>query len=183
MNSSTSPGPSTIDGSSAESTREVLGAEEHCVFECSGHVFAIALSAVCEVVSGKLATSIPQAPPVLIGVVELHGDALPIVQLATLLGTPARPYTPASQIVVLCSEDTRIGAVVDRVHPLRVIDYTSLTPTEHHLYRGWWREATTRIAVLNPAALVVQALETVAYHLQHACGGITLRTRRTNRPS
>ena len=175
--------PSTIGGLAAESTQGVPRGEEHCVFECGGLAYAITLSAVREVVSGKLATPIPQAPPVLIGVVELHGDALPIVQLATLLGAPARPYTPASQIVILCGADTRIGAAVDRVRPMRVIDHTSLMPAEHDLYRGWWREATTQIAVLDAAALVTHAVQTVATHLLGACGGITPRGLRTRRPS
>ena len=155
-------------------------AEEHCIFECNGHVFAVGLNAVREVLSGKLATPIPQAPPALVGVVELHGDVLPVVQLGMLLGMPTRPYTPANPIVVLSSHATKIGVVVDRVRPVQTIAPALLSSTTHDLYRGWYAGTVPRAAVLNVNALVTHALRTVATHLHDSGAGTASRTLRTD---
>ena len=170
---------STQSGAGAEQLGVPAG-EEHCIFECNGQVFAVGLNAVREVLSGKLATPIPQAPPALVGVVELHGDVLPVVQLSTLLGRATRPYTPASPIVVLSSHATKIGVVVDRVRPVHTIAPASLSSATHDLYRGWYAGTLPRAAVLNVDALVTHALRTVAAHLQNAVPGTTSRVARTD---
>lgn len=158
---------------SGPSDERVRATQDHCVFECSGQVFATSLGAVHEVLSGKLATPVPQAPPALVGVVELHGDVLPVVQLGTLLGIATRPYTPANPIVVLSSHDTKIGVVVDRVRHVRAINPDSLTSATHDFYRGWCPGTTPPIAVLNADALVAHAVRTVAAHIQNALPGTT----------
>ena len=168
-----------VRGLSSEA-RDVPAGEEHCIFECNGQVFAVGLNAVREVLSGKLATPIPQAPPALVGVVELHGDVLPVVQLSTLLGMATRPYTPASPIVVLSVHTAKIGIVVDRVRPVHTIAPASVTSATHDLYRGWYAGTMPRAAVLNVNALVTHTLRTVAAHLHNAVPGTTSRTPRTD---
>lgn len=160
--------------------RGVPAGEEHCIFECSGQVFAVGLNAVREVLSGKLATPIPQAPPALVGVVELHGDVLPVVQLSMLLGIATRPYTPASPIVVLSSHAMAIGVVVERVRPVHTIGAASLSSATHDLYQGWYAGTLPQAAVLNVNALITHALRTVAAHLHGAVPGTTRRTPRTD---
>jgi chemotaxis signal transduction protein len=162
--------------------RPVGTTEDHCVFECGGQVFATSLAAVREVLSGKLATPVPQAPPALVGVVELHGDVLPVVQPTTLLGMVTRPYTPADPIVVLSSRDVKIGLAVDRVRHVRAIDPTSLTSATHDCYRGWWAGSTPPVAVLDVDAVVSRAVRMVAAHLQDDLPGAARSPRRDRGP-
>jgi chemotaxis signal transduction protein len=164
------------------SDRPIGTTEDHCVFECSGRVFAISLAAVREVLSGKLATPVPQAPPALVGVVELHGDVLPVVQPTALLAMVTRAYTPADPIVVLSSRDIKIGLAVDRVRHVRAIDPTSLTAATHDCYRGWWAGSTPPVAVLDVDAVVRRAVRMVATHLQDALPGATGGPRRDGSP-
>lgn len=162
----------------AENPASVGTTEDHCVFECSGQGFAVSLGALGEVLSGKLATPVPQAPPALVGVVELHGDVLPVIQPTALLGMVARPYTPADPIVVVASRDTKVGLAVDRVRHVRAIDPTALTLATHECYRGWWTGSTPPIAVLDVDALVSRAVRIVAAHLQQAPPGTTRNPER-----
>ena len=168
-------GPSDEGRHVEESDRLVRATEDHCVFECSGQVFAASLGAVHEVLSGKLATPVPLAPPALVGVVELHGEALPVVQLSALLGIATRPYTPANPIVVLSAHDNKLGVAVDRVQHVRSIDRNSLTSATHAFYRGWCRGVTPAVAVLDAEALVTHALRTVAARLENVLPGATRR--------
>lgn len=143
-------------------------ANDHCVFECGAQVFATSLGAVREVLSGKLATPVPQAPSALVGVIELHGDVLPIVQLSALIGVEARSYTPADAVVVLSSREARVGIAVDRVLQVRVIDPAALTLSNRDIFKGWYTRTTPRIAVLDADALVSHALQTVITHFRNA---------------
>ena len=162
------PEGSGVKRAALDASGPTPGADDHCVFECGAQVFATNLGAVREVLGGKLATSVPQAPPALVGVVELHGDVLPVLQLSTLTGIAARPYTPVDAIVVLSSRDVRIGIAVDRVLPVRTIDPASLTTSRNDLYKGWYAGTTPPIAVLNADALVAHAVRTVVAHLKSA---------------
>lgn len=149
----------------------VHASSDYCIIECSEQVFAVGLGAVREVLSGKLATAVPQAPPALVGVVELHGDALPVVQLSALLGMSTRPYTPANPVLVLSSHNTTIGVAVDRVRHVRAIAPASITPATHDFFSGWCTGTTSAVAVLNPEALVAHAMRTIAASFQPGRAG------------
>jgi chemotaxis signal transduction protein len=101
---------------------------------------------------------------------------LPVIQLSILLGMPARPYTPAHHILVLSSNETRIGLVVDRVRSVRAIDpaqiatYAGGMPPAQ-LRRGVWASTMGPVTVLNPDQLVAQALQMAKFHFQHALPG------------
>lgn len=150
----------------------VHASSDYCIIECSGQVFAAGLAAVREVLSGKLATAVPQAPPALVGVVELHGDALAVVQLSALLGMPTRPYTPAKPVLVLSSHNTMIGVVVDRVRHVRAIAAASITPAKHDFFSGWCTGTASAVAVLNPEALIAHAMRTIAASFQPGTAGV-----------
>ena len=141
--------------------------EDYCIFTRSGRDFGISVSAAREVLTGEVATPVPQSPPSLIGVLNLRGEVLPLVQLDSLLAMPPRPYSPGDQIVVLTVGDVDIGLVVDRVRDVRSIDagevkeYPSGT-TANHLFRGYWQSSTGVVTVLDAEKLVAQAVATVS---------------------
>ncbi len=166
----------THAGAPSAQVRRSHSGDDHCVFDCGGQVFAASLSAIREVLTGKLATPIPQAPTLLVGVVELRGDVLPAIQLSVLLGMPARSYTPAHQILVLSSNETQLGLVVDRVRSVRAIDPAQIVAGANgalpaQLARGSWASTAGPVTVLDPDQLVALARRIVSFHLQHTQSG------------
>ena len=140
--------------------------EDYCIFSRGGRDFGISVQVAREVLTGEPVTPVPQSPPSLVGVLNLRGEVLPLVQLDTLLNMPPRPYAPGDQILVLSCGDVDIGLVVDRVRDVRSIDESEMTeyPTsasDAHLLRGAWSTATTVVGVLDADKLVAEAVTAV----------------------
>ena len=152
--------------------------KDYCVFARSGRDFAVSVSAAHEMVAGKAVTQVPRAPAALIGVVNLRGEVLPLVQLDSLLGMPLQPYSAGYQILVVSSDDVDVGLLVDRVCDVRSIDPKEITPCPagepgHRLCRGDWRGPTGVVAVLDAEKLVAEAINTISVSLQRllSCRG------------
>lgn len=140
--------------------------QEHCVFARQRQLFAVSVSAAREVLIGEMITPVPQAPPALVGVLNLRGEVLPIVRLDPLLDLPVQPPTVEDQILVLSCHGVDVGVIVDRVREVRPIDPKEITAipeslAPHHLYRGVWQGPAGAVIVLDAMALVSTAADVV----------------------
>lgn len=77
--------------------------------------FALAVNAVAQVIPlGKL-TSVPGAPPELVGVTAIKGEVLAVFDLARVLGLAGRDEPPAGYVLILKHADARVGLLVSGV--------------------------------------------------------------------
>lgn len=60
-------------------------------------------------------TPVPDAPPMVAGVVNLRGDVVTVVNLRTILRLPLIELTPKTRLLIVQSEAESIGLLVDRV--------------------------------------------------------------------
>ncbi|MBN2581323.1 MAG: chemotaxis protein CheW [Pirellulales bacterium] len=60
-------------------------------------------------------TPVPHAPPFVLGVVNLRGDVVTVVDLRTLLGLGRQDLTLQTRNVIVKSQGEQIGMLVDRV--------------------------------------------------------------------
>ena len=80
-----------------------------------GQAFAIDIMSVREIRGWRAATPLPHAPPRVLGMMNLRGVALPVVDLGARLGMgPAQPDA-ASVVVVAQAGDVQVGLVLDAV--------------------------------------------------------------------
>jgi purine-binding chemotaxis protein CheW len=93
-----------------------------CLFALAGSRFAVDVRSTREVALFDEVTAIPRAPRPLIGVANLRGAVLPIVDIRGLLGLPeARP--PRSVRTLVLRDDSLVAAaVVDAVIGLEPFD-------------------------------------------------------------
>lgn len=85
----------------------------HLRFGCGGEVYALALSAVREVVEAGPLVSIPKAPPCALGAMSHHGRVVSVVDLGALLGD-RKPRSPA-MVLLLDHPRRRLALGVDAV--------------------------------------------------------------------
>jgi len=85
-----------------------------CLISIAGEVFAIALRNVREVLPVESVTPIPGAPPVLVGVMNLSGMVIPLVDLRLMMGLPAAGPSPQYVVVIHHGVD-HVGMLVDQV--------------------------------------------------------------------
>ena len=81
-------------------------------FHVSDQVFAVPIMLVQEVLRAVPATKLPAAPAFLAGVTNLRGRVTPLVDLAYLLGVPARDNQPDNFLIVCRIRDMQIGLLV-----------------------------------------------------------------------
>ena len=90
-------------------------------FEVGGSVYGLPIACVVEVTEAKELACIPTIPPAQAGVLNFHGDALPVFRRETLLdlGEGALP-DPSHVLVVAPRPNGRaaLGLCVDRIHGL-----------------------------------------------------------------
>lgn len=142
----------------------------------------------------------PGAAPFMVGIINLRGSILPIVDLQRRLGHQSSPYELTNSIIVVQWQNHQVGLLVDQVHEVQAI-------AEEHIRSGLvyeqWQVAefqrfvtgvasldTTLVTLLNPEELVrsadlsilsdLGAEDTVAKHLNnnngYGHGGLSERT-------
>lgn len=96
-------------------------------FTVAGSDFCLPVIDICEVRSWSEPTPLPLSDPSLLGVINLRGTILPVIDLARKLALPARSATPGV-IVVVASAGRRAGLAVDKVDDILTIPTSAISP-------------------------------------------------------
>ncbi len=90
--------------------------------------FCVRTTSVREIRGWSESTPIPHAPPNILGVMNLRGVVIPIIDLAGLLGMGSNPGNERCAIVVADLESSMIGLVVDKVSDILTINANDIRP-------------------------------------------------------
>lgn len=77
--------------------------------------YAVHASSVNEVLRYTDITPVPGAPGYILGIINLRGDVLTVIDTREVFGLPPQEVTNHSRIVVVELEDCIVGVLVDRV--------------------------------------------------------------------
>lgn len=80
-----------------------------------GEVYAIAFGSTREIRSWTLPSSLPDATPHVLGVINLRGVVVPLLNLAACLGATTRTQSERNGIIVVELDETLFGLLVDAV--------------------------------------------------------------------
>lgn len=89
----------------------------------AGEQYALAVEHVAEVLELTEVTPVPGAPPALLGLLNLRGETLSVVDLASALGLPGE-HRPA-RLVVASHDGRRAGLAIDAVLDVAALPQTS----------------------------------------------------------
>ena len=141
------------------------GADDRLLtFEVSGGLFALPIDGILEVAEMCDVACIPSMPASVGGVVNYHGDALPMLSWSSL-GDIENSAQPASFLVITDrgSDVARLGISVDRI--IGLVD-GSATAAEENKIVAERRSINGRIAsLLDPRQLVARAKRVIASSL------------------
>lgn len=84
-----------------------------CVFSLAGQSFAIDVTQVREVAIFEDWTTVPLAPPHLVGVANLRGDVVPIADARAVLGLPARRGARKLSTLIVEADRFEVALVID----------------------------------------------------------------------
>ena len=97
-------------------------AREFITFEVAGMDYCIEIAAVREIRGWSTTTPLPHAPDYFMGVINLRGSVLPVIDLARRLGQPASTPSARHAVIVLQMDDRTVGLLVDAVADILAID-------------------------------------------------------------
>ncbi len=90
-------------------------------FDLARERYAIETSLVQRIDRLYKLSPVPGVPPYFAGVVALHGEIVPIVDIGRLLGTPAGDGTGGRRIIILGRERAELGIIVDRADEISTL--------------------------------------------------------------
>lgn len=131
-----------------------------CVFALAGQALAVDVRCVREVAVFEEWTVLPLAPVHLLGVANLRGDVMPIVDARPLLGLPARRGgEQRARTLVVAADGLEAALVIDGVTSLEA--FTEVVEAEGTPYAQWalgLLGGEDRLIPLLDAGRVLQAL-------------------------
>lgn len=97
-------------------------------FEIAGQEFCIDIRAVREIRGWTPATAMPQTPDYLLGVINLRGLVMPVIDLRARLGLGVTEPSSRHVIVVVQQGERTVGLLVDAVQETFVVDEAQMQP-------------------------------------------------------
>jgi purine-binding chemotaxis protein CheW len=104
----------------------------YLIFNLNTSLYGITTMLVEEIFSLPELTPIPEAPPDIVGVVNVRGDILPVMDLNLRFGYESPDYQLSDTVIVLRSEEIRIGLIVNTVKEVRNISGEEITKELSH---------------------------------------------------
>jgi purine-binding chemotaxis protein CheW len=110
----------------AETTGAALDVIE---FRLANERYAIEQRYTQEVCPFDSLTPLPCVPPYMVGIVNLRGQVLPVIDLKKFFELPEAGITDLHMILVVCAGDVEIGILADTVVRVAAIPVDSLQPS------------------------------------------------------
>jgi purine-binding chemotaxis protein CheW len=101
---------------------------EVAVFALAREHYAIETRVLREIVRFADYTPVPGAADFLVGVTNLRGEILPVVDLRRFFGLPDRGLTDQSRVLVLGLERRELGVLADEAHELCTVRADAIFP-------------------------------------------------------
>ena len=115
--------------------------------------YAIEEKFVREVLALKDLTPLPCTPPFVVGIVSVRGQIVAVLDINRFFGLPVRGLTDWNKIIVLRSDQMRLGILADAIVGMRTIapeDFQTLAEPPAGIRAEYVRSMTRdRIVVLN----------------------------------
>jgi len=104
----------------------------YLTFKLSDEIFAAHVSKVLNILEMVRITKVPKAPDYMIGVINLRGEVLPVIDTRIKFGMPLTEHTVHTCIIVMNIEmdgkTLDIGALVDAVQEVIEVDASEILP-------------------------------------------------------
>ncbi|MGM4908330.1 chemotaxis protein CheW [Rhizobium sp. 768_B6_N1_8] len=106
-----------------------LSGSELIAFRIGDQEFCVNIMAVREIRGWTPATAMPHSPSYMIGVINLRGAVLPIIDLSGRLGM--KPVDPTARHVIIVAQVRRktVGLLVDAVSDILTVNEDDIQPT------------------------------------------------------
>jgi len=135
--------------------RELLEIVE---FELAGERYGIEVTQIREVCALKELTPVPCSPDFVFGIINLRGEIHTVIDLKRFFDLPHSGLTELNQVLILHSEDMRLGILADTILGVSTIRLSALEislPNLSGVRASYLKGVTSeRLAVLDAAKIL-----------------------------
>jgi purine-binding chemotaxis protein CheW len=151
-----------IMGMSPDSA-QAPGAPQHIVFDVSGALCALPSQAVQGVEREFDVTPLPNVAPWLLGIAQLWGSIISVVDLPAFLGLNSAGVTSRSRILAVTGRDMQIGFLVDGVTEIRTMG-AAIRRDDVSSVPSWARAYIDGTAQIGERSILVLDAEKLLYN-------------------
>lgn len=153
-------------------------ARQFVIFHIETEMFAVSLSDVQEIIRVPTVVRVPLSPGSLLGLANLRGTVLPVLNLRDVLNFPPVLHDDATRVVVL-DQGSPIGFVVDRMANVVTVDAERIEPAsslrgtvDTELLTGMIKDAKggSMVMILDSVQLVQREFSSIAAQRSSAGG-------------
>lgn len=127
-------------------------------FRFGEEMYAFASTSVREVYSPKGITPLPCTPPFILGIINVRGRILPVIDIKPLFGQPSPPKRTSNKVIIIHAEEMEVGLLADTIVGVRAISTTAIYPplsTLAELQSRYIRGITNDGTLILDAALLL----------------------------
>lgn len=107
---------------------KLTGTLEIISFHLGGQIFCVNIMSVREIRGWAPSTTLPHSPAHVLGVINLRGSVIPVIDMAVRLGLPAIKPTERSAIIVTNIAGKLVGLLVENVSDMITVKAEDLQP-------------------------------------------------------
>ena len=115
-------------GQPAEARARVDSQTKVCLLTIGGEVYAVDLRHVREVFEVDVITPVPGMPSALVGVTNVRGAVVPVMDLRRMMDVPTTG-PPPPYAVIIKHGNHHVGVLVERVPEIRTVQTEQFLPT------------------------------------------------------
>ena len=128
------------------------------VFKLDNDHYALPLAQVARAVRMVAVTPVPDEPPWMLGLIDMAGQVVPVIDLRRRFAYPARPPALTDRLLIVQAADQRLALMVDDVlkvlEPIAAqLEAAPSTLAQSRLLQATIREAEQLILVLDAERL------------------------------
>ena len=148
--------------------------QQFVLFQLAKTTYALDIACVEEIVRMPALTPIPQALPCVVGITNLRGSIVPVLDLRQRCGLAASAATVATRVVVVQQASHKLGLIVDAVDEVTTIPAASVEPVATVIQDAREQRLLLGVARLDDRlVLLLDLTKIVAQDDEQALAGLT----------
>lgn len=142
----------------AEEKKAISPGIQLITFMLANETYGLESAYIREVYPLKEFTSLPGVPHYVLGVINVHGQIIPVIDLKKLFLLPGQGLTELNKVIILQNEQMEFGILADLVHGTHNVEIDEIRKAPHTL-NGIGQEyllgvTKERLIVLNATKLL-----------------------------
>jgi purine-binding chemotaxis protein CheW len=141
------------------------------VFRLGAELYGVPVEGINSIIRYEMSTPVPRSPQSVLGVINLRGRVIPVIDLGHRFSGAEFVATGQSRIVVADTESGLVGLAVDEANEVVELSAESFRPIPEGVLAAETSKAFTGVAERDDSLIILLDLEETIPHGANITGG------------